>query len=224
MADLTFSQGLDKLLSFLNYKETKRKELFKSEFEDFCEQYLIQKRYLISQIDLLIRTIESKKWNVDNLLKANDVIQIISEFIRELEQVLENSNRLRQEDRDKRIAIYKIAKYRSSHEYYENRIINLLSTEEADLFKKLFYVISESFEIEERRYNHELFHALEHAKYILFFLRKAHQNPSREIREELLTRISDAGALLREYRDMGQETSASVAALRDQIRITLTGV
>lgn len=121
MADFTFADGFDKLLDFLKFKEAKRKELFESDFDDFCDEFLTQKRFLISQVDHLASAMETKTGILEALLTSNDVKEDLSGFENDFDEIVARVGKLRHAERDRRIALYRIAEDRSAHDYYEIR-------------------------------------------------------------------------------------------------------
>lgn len=215
--NIPFAAALEKILEYLDYRGSARKKLFESEFEEFCNQFIEQQRYFISEISVLIAAVEEEIRTLKSVSVEQDSDCTFNALPHRLEKVLSEVDQNRPEGLAARMSIYKIAKDRLAEGYFSTNFLHLVSDAEKEDFKLFFQLIVGSFEYSRNlTFEHVLSHCLDDVKRCVKVAKeKGGKFSGLEKELELLLNNLKMG------RNFAVASSGEVQAVQDRIRRSL---
>jgi hypothetical protein len=212
--ELSIADALEKLLDVFRFRTAKRKDLLKSQFDEFCGGYLEQQTYLIGEIDKFVHFFEGQAEIIERVGRSNAPEIEIEDLHRRLRTLRLEIERRRQEKRAERMSIYKIANERENREFFQNSVLQIVSSEERELFRSFYALISGSFERLDGVYLHDLSSTLLWVDNLL-------DNPTADASRKVVRGIEDTLQNIIAARANCQENYSSVKAAHDGIRNAL---
>ena len=241
MSDFSLSDAIKGVTDFLNYRTSSRRELFATEFETLCSEFLAQQEYLLNETDVIIRVLEMGLESLQ-VIGTNNIQELIDPLMSNIQEAVDQIRLRRNEGKVARLTVFEIAQDRETYDYFKNNIIRIVTDDERETFRQFFRLIYSRFQpyltnptemfmdpsddpriAESSDYQHELRTALLYTDGIMQSLRSIANAPDHFSIDQLKKQMQSVVSELKDLQSAGEREAAQVAALGDRIRRDLTG-